>query len=195
MAPRKSGGSNAGSSGWARRVHLLTAISRKVVGKRAHDKPERYCGWFLVHWSLKKFDRMARESVDICLRMLKESDKSRFDSYSVRNSELIVSHTILPFGIVACTFFPTTVLEVAIYVFAKCGERTQKGSCAWRICTRIAPQPERKQRTTHKQLIWRVRERTWERGWPVTSKRTYSVDVIFLSAFQINDFKFYYKSL
>ena len=73
---------------------------------------------------------MARESVDICLRMLKESDKSRFDSYSVRNSELIVSHTILPLGIVACTFFPTTVLEVAIYVFAKCGERTQKGSCA-----------------------------------------------------------------
>ena len=51
--------------------------------------------------------------------------KSRFDSYSVRNSELIVSHTVLPFGIVACTFFPTTVLEVAIYVFGKCGERTQ----------------------------------------------------------------------
>ena len=94
---------------------MLTAISRKVVGKRPHDKPERYCGWFLVHWSLKKFDKLAQESVDICLRMLKESDKSRFDSYSVRNSELIVSHTILPFGIVACTFFPTTVLEVAIY--------------------------------------------------------------------------------
>jgi len=26
-----------------------------------------------------------------CLRVLKESNKSRFDSYSVRNSELIVS--------------------------------------------------------------------------------------------------------
>ena len=22
-----------------------TAISRKVVGKSAHDNPERYCGW------------------------------------------------------------------------------------------------------------------------------------------------------
>ena len=31
--------------------------------------------------------------MDICLRWLKESNKSRFDSYSVRNSELIVSHT------------------------------------------------------------------------------------------------------
>ena len=23
-----------------------TAISRKVVGKSAHDNPERHCGWF-----------------------------------------------------------------------------------------------------------------------------------------------------
>ena len=36
---------------------------------------------------------MAREAMEICLRVLKESNKSRFESYSVRNSELIVSHT------------------------------------------------------------------------------------------------------
>ena len=30
--------------------------------------------------------------MDICLRVLKESNKSRFDSYSVRNSVLIMSH-------------------------------------------------------------------------------------------------------
>jgi len=35
---------------------------------------------------------MAREAMDICLRVLKESSKSRFDSYSVRNSVLIISH-------------------------------------------------------------------------------------------------------
>ena len=28
----------------------------------------------------------------LCLRVLKESNKSRFDSYSVRNSVLIISH-------------------------------------------------------------------------------------------------------
>ena len=28
----------------------------------------------------------------VCLRVLKESDKSRLDSYSVRNSVLIISH-------------------------------------------------------------------------------------------------------
>ena len=30
--------------------------------------------------------------MDICLQVLKESNKSRFDSYSVRNSILIISH-------------------------------------------------------------------------------------------------------
>ena len=71
---------------------LYTAISRKVVGKSARDNPERYCGWFLVHCFSKKFQRMAREAMDVCLRVLKESNKSRFDSYSVRNSVLIISH-------------------------------------------------------------------------------------------------------
>ena len=35
---------------------------------------------------------MAREAMDICLRWQKESIKSKFDSYSVRNSVLIISH-------------------------------------------------------------------------------------------------------
>ena len=30
--------------------------------------------------------------MDVCLRVLKESNKSRFDSYSVWNSVLIISH-------------------------------------------------------------------------------------------------------
>ena len=30
--------------------------------------------------------------MDVCLRLLKESSKGRFDSYSVRNSVLIISH-------------------------------------------------------------------------------------------------------
>ena len=35
---------------------------------------------------------MTRESAELCLRVLKESNKSRFDSYSVSNSVLIISH-------------------------------------------------------------------------------------------------------
>ena len=59
--------------------------------------------------------------MDICLRVLKESSKIRFDSYSVRNSiyqysirNSVLNISLLPFGIVACTFFRTTFLEIAV---------------------------------------------------------------------------------
>ena len=47
-------------------IQWYTAVSRKVVEKSARDNLERYCGWFF-------------------LRVLKESNKSRCDSYSVKN--------------------------------------------------------------------------------------------------------------
>ena len=53
---------------------------------------QRYCGWFWVHCFSRKSERMAREAMDICLRVLKESNKSRFHSYSVSNSVLIIFH-------------------------------------------------------------------------------------------------------
>ena len=37
---------------------IYTAISRKVVGKSARGNPERHCGWFWVHCSSKKFERI-----------------------------------------------------------------------------------------------------------------------------------------
>ena len=59
---------------------------------------------------------MAREAMDVCLRVLKESNKSRFDSYSVRKSALIISH--ITFRVVACTVFSTTFLEIAVYAYS-----------------------------------------------------------------------------
>ena len=61
---------------------LNTAVSRKVVGKSARDNPERYCGWFCLPCSRKEIEIMAREATGICSRVLIESNKSRFDSYS-----------------------------------------------------------------------------------------------------------------
>ena len=89
-----------------------TAISRKVVGKSARDNPERYCGWFWVHRSSKKFERMAREAMDVCFRVLKESNKNRFDSYSVRNSVLIISQ--ITFRNFRVHIFPTTFLKITV---------------------------------------------------------------------------------
>ena len=60
---------------------------------------------------------MTREATEVCLRVLKESYKSRFDSHSVRNSVLIISHITFP-RIVACTFCPTIFLEIAVYPFS-----------------------------------------------------------------------------
>ena len=51
--------------------------------------------------------------MDVCLRMLKESNNRSFNSYSVRNSVLIISY--IAFQNVACIFFPTTFLEIAAY--------------------------------------------------------------------------------
>ena len=59
--------------------------------------------------------------MDICLRVLKESSKSRFDSYSVknsiyqysiRNSVLNISH--ITFRDCRVHVFPTTFLEIAV---------------------------------------------------------------------------------
>ena len=87
-------------------AHPDTAISRRVVGKSTRDNPERHCGWFWVHFSTKKFERGAREAMNICLWVLKESNKL---------GTVYWSYPILPFGIVACTFFATTFLEIAVY--------------------------------------------------------------------------------
>ena len=47
--------------------------------------------WPVLQWNLKEW----HESIDVSLWVLKESNKSIFNSYNVRNSVLIVSHITL----------------------------------------------------------------------------------------------------
>ena len=56
---------------------------------------------------------MAQEAVYVCLRVLKESNKRSFDSYSVRNRVLIISYII--FRDCRVPIFATTFLEIAVY--------------------------------------------------------------------------------
>ena len=64
--------------------------------------------WFWVNSSF------ARTTMDVCLRVPKESTRSRFNSYWVSGT-VYWSYPISPFGIVASTFFPTTFLKRAVY--------------------------------------------------------------------------------
>ena len=52
--------------------------------------------------------------MDICLRVVKESNNSRFDSYSVRNSVTVnISH--VTFRDCRLHIFSTTFLKIAVY--------------------------------------------------------------------------------
>ena len=93
-----------------------TAISRKDVGKSARENLERYCGWFWVHCSSKKFAGMVHVAIPYVSDCWRKAT-IKFDNYSVRNSVLIII-PISSFGIVTCTFFPTTFLEIAAIKFS-----------------------------------------------------------------------------
>ena len=71
---------------------------------------------FWVHYSSEKFERRAREAMEVRLRMINESNKSigSTASYSVRDRALIISH----FTFRDCRvliIFRTTFLEIAVY--------------------------------------------------------------------------------
>ena len=53
--------------------------------------------------------KIAREDMDVCLQVLKKCNKSRFDSYSVRDSILIISH--ITFQDCRVLIFLTTLLK------------------------------------------------------------------------------------
>ena len=73
-------------------VQHIQLFRERVLEKVHMTIPKGIVGALEFTVTSKKFERMAREAMDICLRMLKESNNRRVDSYSVRNSVLIISH-------------------------------------------------------------------------------------------------------
>ena len=103
------GGYNYLKTQVADKCQMSTAVSRKAVRKKRTQQSRKVL-WvvlssrFLDYSISGKSEKMARDAMDVCLQVLKESNKSRFDSYSVRNVPCW-SYPRLPFGIVACAFF------------------------------------------------------------------------------------------
>ena len=72
-------------------------LFRERLSENVHaTNPKGIVGGFeltVFQRNLKEWqERPSAEAVDICLWVLKESNKTRFDSYSVRNSVLTISH-------------------------------------------------------------------------------------------------------
>ena len=75
-------------------ILISIQLFRERLSEKVHATiPKGIVGSFEFTVLSKKFERMAREAMDLCLRVLKESNKSKFDSYSVRNSVLLIFHT------------------------------------------------------------------------------------------------------
>ena len=86
----------------------------KVCRKKCTRQPRKVLWVVLSSLFFKEIWRNCTRGHGRLFARAKESKKkSRFDSYSVRNSVLIISHST--FGIVACTFLPTTFLKIAVY--------------------------------------------------------------------------------
>lgn len=77
------------SSEWLCAVY---SYFEKVCWKNVQATTRKYCGKFFPRFS-KKFESTAEEAMEICLRTLKEGNKSRFENSSVRHSVLSISHT------------------------------------------------------------------------------------------------------
>ena len=71
---------------------LRIQLFRERLSEKVHATiPKGFVGGFEFTVLQKKFERLAWEAKDVCLWVLEESNKSRFDSYNLRNSVLIIS--------------------------------------------------------------------------------------------------------
>ena len=99
--------------------HLGIQLFRERLSEKVHaTNPKGIVGGFeltVFQRNLKEWqERPSAEAVEICLRVLKESNKSRFDSYSVRNSVLIIPHI--------------TFRDCRVHMFS---DNLSRNSCIW----------------------------------------------------------------
>ena len=84
--------------------------------------PKRIVGGFELTVLQRNLKELARNAMVMCLRVLKESNKSRFDSYS--RQEQCIDH--IPYylsGLSRAHFFPT-FLKIAVFPLKHCHIRT-----------------------------------------------------------------------
>ena len=82
---------------------LRFAYFEKNCRKKCTQQSRKYRGWFWVNWSSKKIERMTREAIDACLRVLKESKK--VGSTATVSGTVYWWDSMLPSGLTHAHFF------------------------------------------------------------------------------------------
>ena len=82
------------------------------MGKSARDNPERLVGGFEFSVLQRSLKELARRAMEMCSRVLKESNKSRFDSYS--RQEQCIDHIPYYLSGLSRAHFSDS-LEMAVY--------------------------------------------------------------------------------
>ena len=74
--------------GFARHVFLAYSYFTKRSSEKVHATILKGIVVVLSLLFFKEIAKMAREAMDLCLRLLQVSNKSKFDSYGVTNSAM-----------------------------------------------------------------------------------------------------------
>ena len=103
--------------GWL--LYMLFHMLIQLFGERLLEKVpttilKGIVGGFEFTVLQRNLKELAWKAMKMCLRVLKESNKSMFDSYSRQEQLLIISHITFRDCRVHI-FFPTPFLEIAVY--------------------------------------------------------------------------------
>ena len=98
---------------WRRRERFIQLFRERLSGKVHATILKGIMGGFEFPFFQRNLKELVREAMEMCLRELKESNK--VGSTATVSGTVYWSYPILPFGIVACTVFTTTFLEIAVY--------------------------------------------------------------------------------
>ena len=95
--------------------HITYSYFKKGCRKKC-TRQTRKALWVVFEFTVlqRNLEELARKAMKMCLRVLKESNKSRFDSYS-RQEQCIDYIPYYLSGLSRAHFFPTTFLEIAVY--------------------------------------------------------------------------------
>ena len=96
-------------------AHSLIQLFRERLSGKVHATILKgIVGGFEFSCFQRNLKELARKAMNMCLRVLKESNKSSLRQLQ-SSGTVYWSYPIFPFEIVACTFLPTKFLEIAVY--------------------------------------------------------------------------------